>query len=89
MKGIPQELYEAASVDGASAWQRFANITLPSLQPILFVLGLVGTLWSINVFDIIWLATGGAPSRLPRPYRCLSTMAFKGYRLSRRRPPRS
>jgi multiple sugar transport system permease protein len=84
MQGIPQELYEAAAVDGASGWKRFTNITLPALQPVLFVLGLVGTLWSINVFDIIWLATGGGPSSATKTLPVyIYDMAFKGYRLSR------
>ena len=84
MQGIPQELYEAAAVDGASSWKRLTHITLPALQPVLFVLGLVGTLWSINVFDIIWLATGGGPSAATKTLPVyIYDMAFKGYRLSR------
>lgn len=84
MQGIPEELYEAAAVDGASASQRFFNITLPALQPVLFVFGLVGTLWSVNVFDIIWLLTGGGPSSATTtlPVFIYDT-AFKQYRLSR------
>jgi len=83
MKGIPQELYESAAVDGANGWQKFKNITLPMLSPILFVLGLIGTLWSVNVFDIIWLATGGGPSKATTTLPVyIYEMAFKGYRLS-------
>ncbi len=84
MQGIPEELYEAASVDGANGWQRFRKITLPSLQPVLFVLGLVGTLWSVNVFDIIWLLTSGGPSSATTtlPVFIYDT-AFKQYNLSR------
>lgn len=84
MEGIPTELYEAASVDGATAWQRFKNITFPLLSPVLYVLGLIGTLWSINVFDIIWLSTGGGPSNATMTLPVyIYNMAFKGYRLSR------
>lgn len=84
MQSIPEELYEAAAVDGASAWRRFTHITFPSLQPVLFVLGLVGTLWSVNVFDIIWLLTGGGPSSATTtlPVFIYDT-AFKQYNLSR------
>jgi len=83
MKGIPKELYEAAAVDGANAWQRFISITVPTLAPILFVLGLVGTLWSVNVFDIIWLSTGGGPSKATTTLPVyIYEMAFKGYHLS-------
>ena len=84
MQGIPDDLYEAASVDGASGWQRFRHITIPALQPVLFVLGLVGTLWSINVFDVIWLLTRGGPSSATTtvPVFIYDT-AFNSYRLSR------
>ena len=84
MEGIPQELYEAASVDGASGWQQFGSITFPMLKPVLYVMGLVGTLWAVNVFDIIWLATGGGPSNATMTLPVyIYNMAFKGYRLSR------
>lgn len=80
---IPNELYEAAGVDGASRWQQFIHITLPGLQPVLFVMGLVGTLLSFNVFDIIWLLTGGGPASgtTTLPVLIYDT-AFKKYRLS-------
>lgn len=84
MQSIPEELYEAAAVDGASAPQRFRAITLPALQPVLFVLGLVGTLWSVNVFDIIWLLTSGGPSSATTTLPVfIYEMAFKQYNLSR------
>jgi multiple sugar transport system permease protein len=84
MQTIPEDLYEAAKVDGASAWQRLSNITLPGLQAVLFALGLVGTLWSINVFDIIWLMTGGGPGTTTQTLPVLVYFtAFKAYRLSR------
>jgi multiple sugar transport system permease protein len=84
LQRIPQELYEAASVDGASAVRKFAHVTLPSLRPVLFVLGLVGTLLSFNVFDVIWLLTAGGPSRATTTLPVLIyETAFKQYRLSR------
>jgi multiple sugar transport system permease protein len=81
---IPEELYESASVDGASAWQKFWFITLPGLQPVLFVIGLLGTLMSFNTFDVIWLLTGGGPAggTTTLPVLIYDT-AFKQYRLSR------
>jgi len=83
LQSIPDELYDAASVDGASTIQQFWNITLPGLQPILFVLGLVGTLLSFNVFDIIWLLTGGGPSTATTtlPVHIYDT-AFRQFELS-------
>jgi multiple sugar transport system permease protein len=80
---IPRELYDAAGVDGASRWQQFLHITLPGLQPVLFVMGLVGTLLSFNVFDVVWLLTGGGPASgtTTLPVLIYDT-AFKKYRLS-------
>lgn len=62
LQSIPGELYEAAKVDGASAVQRFFHITMPQLQPVMYVVGLIGTLWAFNIFDVIWLLTQGGPS---------------------------
>jgi multiple sugar transport system permease protein len=80
---IPGELYEAGRLDGASGWNRFRHITWPLLQPTLMVLGVVGTLMSFNVFDVIWLMTAGGPSggTTTLPVLIYET-AFKGYRLS-------
>lgn len=83
LQSIPQELYEAAAVDGATPRQRFFAITLPLLQPVLFVLGLVGTLLSFNVFDVIWLLTAGGPSGATTTLPVLIyETAFTRYRLS-------
>jgi multiple sugar transport system permease protein len=83
LQSIPRELYEAAEVDGASASRRFRSITFPLLQPVLFVLGLVGTLMSFNVFDVIWLLTGGGPSSATTTLPVLIyDTAFTKYRLS-------
>jgi len=59
---ISHEIYEAADVDGATVWQQFWTITFPSLGKITFALGLVGTLWSFNIFDTIYILTGGGPA---------------------------
>jgi multiple sugar transport system permease protein len=83
LQRIPQELYEAAAVDGASVVQKFWHITMPGLRPVLFVMGLIGTLLSFNVFDVIWLLTGGGPSRATTTLPVLIyETAFKKYRLS-------
>ena len=80
---IPGDLYEAARIDGAGTWQRFRRITWPLLQPTLMVLGVVGTLLSFNVFDVIWLLTAGGPSGGTQTLPVLIyETAFKGYRLS-------
>ncbi|MFH5823831.1 carbohydrate ABC transporter permease [Georgenia sp. AZ-5] len=59
---VPGEVLEAAKMDGANAWQTFWAVTFPLLQPVLFALGLVGSLWSFNVLDTILLITGGGPA---------------------------
>ncbi|MEV2240326.1 sugar ABC transporter permease [Micromonospora sp. NPDC049891] len=62
LQTIPNEIYEAARVDGANAWRMFWRITFPLLQPVLFALGLVGSLWSFNIVDSIYLVTKGGPA---------------------------
>ncbi|MFD0477002.1 carbohydrate ABC transporter permease [Nonomuraea thailandensis] len=61
LQSIPAELYEAAEVDGASAWQRFTAITLPGLRQVSSTVVLLGTIWTFNMFPIIFLVTRGGP----------------------------
>ena len=61
LETIPRELYEAASVDGASAWQRFRHITLPHLRPALGPAVALGSIWTFNMFNVIFLVSGGKP----------------------------
>jgi arabinogalactan oligomer/maltooligosaccharide transport system permease protein len=61
LETIPKELYEAASVDGASAWQRFRHITLPHLRPALGPAVALGSIWTFNMFNVIFLVSGGEP----------------------------
>ncbi|HEY1811275.1 MAG TPA: sugar ABC transporter permease [Kofleriaceae bacterium] len=61
LETIPKELYEAASVDGASAWQRFRHITLPHLRPALSPAIALGAIWTFNMFNVIYLVSGGKP----------------------------
>lgn len=58
---IPSELYEAAKIDGASAWQQFWRITLPLLKPALMVALLFRTLQSFFIFDVVYIVTSGGP----------------------------
>jgi arabinogalactan oligomer/maltooligosaccharide transport system permease protein len=62
LETIPRELYEAASVDGASAWQRFRHITLPHLRPALGPAVALGSIWTFNMFNVIFLVSGGKPN---------------------------
>jgi arabinogalactan oligomer/maltooligosaccharide transport system permease protein len=62
MQTISLELYEAATIDGASPWQRFINITLPGLRSVSSTVVLLGTIWTFNMFPVIFLVTGGQPA---------------------------
>lgn len=61
LQAIPRDLYEAATVDGASAWQRFVHITLPHLRPALGPAVALGSIWTFNMFSVIYLVSDGAP----------------------------
>jgi multiple sugar transport system permease protein len=63
---IPSEELEAAKMDGAGFWHEMRFITMPYLTPTLVILGLIGTLWSFNMFDILWLMTKGGPGSATR-----------------------
>lgn len=60
LQTIPEELYEAAKVDGASAVRRFAHITLPHIRGVLFVVILLRSIWMFTKFDTVWLMGEGA-----------------------------
>ena len=60
LQGIPQSLYRAAAIDGAGAWNTFWRITLPNIRgPLMFAL-IVQSMWSLKVFDTIYVLTGGS-----------------------------
>ncbi|GAA1591331.1 carbohydrate ABC transporter permease [Actinoplanes couchii] len=62
LQSIPSDLYESAEIDGASPWQRFRHITLPGLRPVSSTVILLGTIWTFNMFPIIFLVTEGQPA---------------------------
>ena len=63
LQSIPHELYEAASMDGANAWQRFRIVTLPMLRPVLAPAVALGLIWTFNNLNVLWLVTeGGKPA---------------------------
>ena len=61
LQSIPQNLYEAARIDGAPAWARFFRITVPMLRPSLFLCVVVGILNSFSSFDLVYIMTNGGP----------------------------
>lgn len=74
LQGIPNELNEAATVDGAGAIQRFWNVTIPQLRPIIVSLVLLDLIWTSQQFALIWMTTGGGPIDVTE---VLSTFTYK------------
>ncbi|MCS6985056.1 MAG: sugar ABC transporter permease [Leptospiraceae bacterium] len=62
LQSIPRDLYEAADIDGATRWQKFRQITLPLLKPAMFPAIILGTIWTFNMFNVIYLVSNGAPN---------------------------
>lgn len=62
LQSIPDELYEAAVMDGASWGQRFLRVTLPLLRPVMGVVLLLSSVWTFNSFEVIWPLTRGGPA---------------------------
>lgn len=61
LQAIPEELYEAAEIDGASALQKFIHVTIPQLKPVLYTVALLSTMWTLGEFTQIYMTTGGGP----------------------------
>jgi multiple sugar transport system permease protein len=61
LQGVPEELYEAAQVDGANAWRRFWSITLPMIMPLLITMAMYFIVWQLASFDLIYGLTRGGP----------------------------
>ena len=63
LQGISQDLYEAASIDGATGFRKFRYITIPMLKPTTFFVVIMSTIQCFKVFDLIYVMTGGGPGR--------------------------
>lgn len=83
LQGIPEELYEAATIDGAGAVQSFRYVTIPQLRPIILSIAMLDFIWTIQQFALIWMTTGGGPIHVTE---VLSTytykLAFSSYQFS-------
>ncbi|WP_433469483.1 carbohydrate ABC transporter permease [Spirillospora sp. CA-128828] len=75
LQNIPVQLYEAAALDGAGGWRQFWSITLPLLRPVTAITLLLGLVYTVKVFDIIWIMTKGGPAGSS------ATLATWSYRL--------
>ncbi len=62
LQGVPQELYEAADIDGASPWAKFRNVTLPLISPTMLFNLILGVIGALKVFTLAFVATQGGPS---------------------------
>ena len=74
MRSIPEDVYEAAKIDGASFWERVAYITMPLLKPVSVAVLMLGTIYTVKVFDVVWIMTGGGPAN---GTHLLSTYAYQ------------
>lgn len=78
---IPNNLYEAAQIDGANKWQQFWQITVPNLKSIIFMVITVSTIWSFQFFDLSYVMTGGGPADVNRSLvHHIYAMGFKNYK---------
>ena len=61
MTGVPAAVLEAAEIDGATRWQRFRRVVLPMIRPTLLPAVLLGAMWTFNMFNVVFLVSGGEP----------------------------
>ena len=59
LQGIPRDLYEAASLDGAGSWRKLRHVTIPLLSPTTFFILIIAVIWAFHVFDLVYIMTGG------------------------------
>ena len=88
LQNIPDELYEAASLDGANGWQKFWRITFPLLRPVSAITILLGLVYTLKVFDIIWIMTTGGPGNASTTFAIWSYQLGFGSTLPDFSPPR-
>jgi multiple sugar transport system permease protein len=81
LQGVPNELYEAAKVDGATAFQRFRHITLPLIKPVILIVALMSSIWTANSFENIWIMTQGGPSDATMVFPVLAYFGMQTQRL--------
>lgn len=62
LQSIPEQLYNAAKIDGAGRWRRFTDVTVPQLMPVITVASILLIIANVNAFTIVWVLTGGGPA---------------------------
>jgi ABC-type sugar transport system permease subunit len=81
LQAVPNELYDAARVDGANAWQRFWTVTLPGIKQVLIVTTLLSSIWTANGFEHVWLLTQGGPSDATMVFPVLAYFGMQTQRI--------
>ncbi|MGH2459114.1 MAG: carbohydrate ABC transporter permease [Chloroflexota bacterium] len=81
LQTVPEEYYDAAKTDGANAWHRFVNVTLPSIRHIVLLVTLLSTIWTANSFDNVWLMTQGGPSDATMIFSVLAYFGLTSFQL--------
>ncbi len=81
LQSVPKELHEAAIVDGATAWQRFWNVTIPGILPVIIVTTLLSSIWTANGFEHVWLLTAGGPSDATMVFPVLAYFGMQTQRI--------
>lgn len=82
LQSIPRDYYEAASLDGAGPWQRFRDITLPLLTPTIFFLSIIGVIYSLQVFDLVYVMTRiDQTNTLPTVVYYIYEEGFRNFRM--------
>jgi len=81
LQSVPKELHEAAIVDGANSWQRFWNVTIPGILPVIIVTTLLSSIWTANGFEHVWLLTAGGPSDATMVFPVLAYFGMQTQRI--------
>ena len=84
LQEIPEELYESAEIDGASRWQQIMYITIPMLRPVIITALILGCIFTMKVFDLVWIVTKGGPGGASHLFSTFSySLAFDRFQFGR------
>ena len=89
LQAVPDELHEAAALDGANAWQRFLAVTLPVIRNIMLITTLFSIIWTFSDFQLIYVLTKGGPANATHVFGTYSYQIMAVGDSARRRPSRS
>lgn len=81
LRGVPSELYEVAAIDGAVGWQKLIYITIPVIKPVILVVLMLGTGYTMKTFNLVWITTEGGPANASHLFSTLAyQVTFRQYR---------